>query len=290
MKLLSSLLLLLLISSPLSAQSKIKEAPPPRPPLHYDFDQNAITAGIKSGGAAADEAVATIEKLILRNGLQGGYAMMAFRYKWSRDLFEEKRFEEINHLGKLAVLTYANQTYHTEDIQRWRVKALSAMNRHEEALGVAKGYFNIARLEKTADALDTVLRCLKAAYPNDPELIERFKREQQEGALLTRAPSPSKNSVLKSIKIPATEIEDAMAHFQRLGGGGGDLDHQMAAANLLLLADRCDEAHEILVEAYNGTVRDSQLHDAMESVPRAIKAQDGTIGRANQWLLENRPR
>jgi hypothetical protein len=134
-----------------------------------------------------------------------------------------------------------------------------------------------------------ILKCLEAAYPNDPALIQRFKREQIEGALLTRNPN-SQQSVLKSIKIPASEIDEAMSFFQRRGGGGGDLDSQMNAGNLLLLADRCDEAHQLLAEAYNGTVRDTQLHDAMESVARAIKAQDGTIGRANQWLLENRPR
>src|SRR5205085_12013791 len=116
--------------------------------------------------------------------------------------------------GQLLVFRNACQIYHIEDIQRWRVQAYLAMGKNEEALAAAKVYFNLARLDKTADALDTLLQCLKAARSNDPDLIERFKREQIEGALLTRQPNlyDSQHSVLASIKVPQAEMEEALAY------------------------------------------------------------------------------
>jgi hypothetical protein len=167
------------------------------------------------------------------------------------------------------------------------------MGKNEEALAAAKVYFNLARLDKTADALDAILQCLKAARANDPELIERFKREQIEGALLTRQPNlyDPQHSFLASIKVPQAEMEEALAYVKsHPPGASGDFDYLLGVGNMLLIADHSAEARQLFEMTYNGTVRDGSLHDAMESIARAIKAEDGIIGRANQWLLENRPR
>src|SRR5436305_1173518 len=58
----SGFILVVACTSVALAQSKIKEAPPPRPPLAHDYDEAKITADIRSGNV--EQAIAEIHRLL----------------------------------------------------------------------------------------------------------------------------------------------------------------------------------------------------------------------------------
>ncbi len=62
-----------------------------------------------------------------------------------------------------------------------------------------------------------------------------------------------------------------------------DFDSQMRRGNLLLLMDRPKEAKAAFERAAM-LAADKQASTAAEGVARSIKAEDGTIGRANAYV------
>jgi hypothetical protein len=54
--------------------------------------------------------------------------------------------------------------------------------------------------------------------------------------------------------------------------------------DLLLLADRPKEARAAFEKAYT-LASDKDLATASESIARCMRAEDGSIGRANAWVL-----
>ena len=62
----------------------------------------------------------------------------------------------------------------------------------------------------------------------------------------------------------------------------------VSAGNLLLLADRASDAQPLFERAYS-VAKTNVVAQASENVARCMRAEDGTIGRANNWVLSIRP-
>jgi hypothetical protein len=90
--------------------------------------------------------------------------------------------------------------------------------------------------------------------------------------------------VLKSIHVDSKPYEASINRET-----GGDYHSLLRKGNRLLLADRPAEA-KTLFEAAVKQANSDQLPGAVESVARAIRAQDGNIARANQYLIEHYPK
>jgi predicted RNA polymerase sigma factor len=69
---------------------------------------------------------------------------------------------------------------------------------------------------------------------------------------------------------------------------GEDFISLTARGNLLLICGRTDEARSVFERAY-ALAPDAQLPAATESIARCMKAQDGSIGHANAWILSLHP-
>jgi hypothetical protein len=105
-------------------------------------------------------------------------------------------------------------------------------------------------------------------------------REQISGAELRKPSDPPADApITRKIAAGASQYDTIMATFS----GNDELD-VMARGNLLLLAGRADEARA-LFEGFLKTADASQKLKFQEGVARAIRAQDGTIGRANGYLV-----
>jgi tetratricopeptide (TPR) repeat protein len=256
--------------------------------------------------AQIQQAVATIRNQLLvaspsdRKATVQGLAQQGH---WLEKLKEAQQQEEIVRLAQEATLAVPWDVWLIEYVQYYRVLALRKLGKPQQALAVAKGLFNVCRMKNTANDLLLIVSCLRAAYPGDAAVIDRFRQEQTAGAELTDqlpTPDPSagsgqasqlstlngiglRSSVLDSVKIDGTPYDAAIQQYT-----GEDYTNLVARGNLLLLADRAKEARPVFERAY-AVASDKDLAEATESIARCIRAEDGTIGRANAWLLSIRP-
>ena len=174
-----------------------------------------------------------------------------------------------------------------------RIQELRAAGRPEEALVDAKRLFLVSSMAHTGQALKMVERCLKAVAASrgeaGAETQRRFRQEQRTGAaeaagkevsatlaeLLARP--GARSAVLDAIQIPPEPYLTAAAGFD-----GTDEASLTARGNLLLLAGRPREAQKVFDALLQGTDA-ADLRGYFENVARTVKAEDGTIGRANAY-------
>ncbi len=189
--------------------------------------------------------------------------------------------DEAADLALQSILASPASTSTVEALLTHRVRALLEAGKARQALAEAKSLFNISTMAGTGNAILLVGECLRAAYPNDPALARRFRAEQVEAASPTQQ-AKVESTILKGIEVSphyaAAVTRHAPEEYQAL----------VARGNLLLLADRPDEAQIDFEVAY-------ELADARMLVPatvnlaRAIKASDGTIRNANAFVRSLRP-
>lgn len=231
----------------------------------------------KLTGSKVREAMAT----------EPGKAVNDLRTRWLKAMIAGGRYEEAAELALTGILFQPQNTTNVQAFQDARVRALLTAGKKQEALSNAKSLFNVAPMNNTADAMLLVAECLRA---NDPDSADRFREEQIAGATtrpVTTQPATQEAAttsvVLAGIKVDPKPYEDAIAVQT-----GEDYNSLVALGNLLLLADKPKEAKAAFERAY-AVAPDTQLAQATEHIARAMKAEDGTIGRANSWILSLKP-
>jgi tetratricopeptide (TPR) repeat protein len=132
-------------------------------------DVNEIHRGL----AAIDAAIA-LDRFMAIEGLT---------HTWLKRLAAIGRHEEAADLAQRAMLAWPVNDYTILPLLRARIRALLALGRHQEALADARSAFNVANMERTEEAMGLVWQCLVAAYPNDHEMLLRFREEQWEGVV-----------------------------------------------------------------------------------------------------------
>lgn len=214
---------------------------------------------------------------------------------WLKKLMDAGRYDDINTLTVSATVALPSDVSLIEYLQWYRMQALLKLNKPQEALGVAKGLFNVSRQKNTANALGLVVDCLKAANPSDHTIIDRLREEQTTGSVLptshaekeiasqSSALSP-RSSVLDTIKVDGSPYAAAIQQLSE----ATDYLNLLSLGNLLLLSDRPREARVAFEQAY-AMATEKKLPEASESIARCIRAEDGTIGRANAWVMAIRP-
>jgi hypothetical protein len=184
----------------------------------------------------------------------------------------------------------AGTTEFVEQLQEYRIEALLALGRHDDALANAKVLYNVASMKGTARAMTVFCQCLELARPDDKGIIDRFKAEQIAGAKQTLVAQPRQpGTVLGSIRLSIADsrlYEDRIAKNRQ--ASADDMSWRSGLGNSLLLEDRPDEGLQVMEELCQATTKGENLKQAIENVARAIKAQDGAIGRANAYIVHNR--
>lgn len=203
---------------------------------------------------------------------------------WGNALLRLKKYQETEDLALLCILQYASDGGTVEAMQAMRVKAAMGLGKPAEALVRARELFNLSSLQNTAAALATISECLEAAHPGDPAIVKQFKQEQMAGAGTQPTSQPAGGGVMASIKLDGAVYERKLKDYTKL-----DYGTLCAKGNLLLLSGRATEAREAFERAYE-MAPENELQKATENIAKAIKAEDGTIGRANKFVLELRPK
>lgn len=261
----------------LPGQATRPVAPPrPRP-------ESAIIAEINQQLTSDDPAIRQLAIDAIRARLSSR-GLSDLRSYFLRPLVNAKLNADIVNLSMEGILQFPGETRSVEQTLIARIKALLALGKVEEALANAKSLFNIATMSGTSEAILVVAECLNAAKPDDPELFNRFRDEQIAGAAASGSTTQPavKSTVLAGIKVDPKPYEDALRRFTAEDASG-----LMARGNLLLLADRVKDARPIFQRLYS--LAGSDVNEASEALARLIKAEDGTIGRANAWVLSIRP-
>lgn len=258
-----------------------------------------ITEKLASPDAAVRKAA--IDEIRQRM-LTGGRGLQEMRATWIRTLTANKLHQELADLALEGILAHPYDTRGVEACLQARVKALIQLGKGPEALANAKSLFNVATMGNTSDAILAVAEAINAAAPDDVALYNKYREEQMAGAAAVVQPPPPSTqpakpstqpapanfprvvcTVLAGIKVDAKPYEDAARKIT-----GEDAQSLMGKGNLLLLADRPKEARAVFERMYS--LSGADLAESSEALARAMKAEDGTIARANSWVLSIRPR
>ncbi len=205
-----------------------------------------------------------------------------------RNLLTAKMYKEVADLSLEGILSFPGDTRSVEAVLQLRIKALLSLGQADQAMAESKSLFNISSMIGTSEAILAVAECLNVAKAADVELFNRFREEQMAGATLpTTIPAngiipPRKCLVLAAIKVNSKVYDDVLLKMT-----GEDPATLMARGNLLLMADRVKEARAIFERMYS--LASADLIEASEALARCMKAEDGTVGRANAWILSIRP-
>ena len=228
-------------------------------------------------------AVAAIDGIIEKDAFQ---CRLLLRDRWLPTLMAKKQYPAVARLTKQEILLIPRRTPTIQRLLTLRVQALLAMNQPSQALACSKTLFDFCALRDTANALKWMARCLAEASPDGDTEVDRLKREQIAGAGFVLAPAvPKTCPVLAAIKTHGT------AYSRRAWSITSQrYVNVIERGNLLLLADQPKEAMACFHAAYLAAKAPSEWAEAAGRIAACMKAEDGTIGRANSWAWSLRQR
>ncbi len=209
---------------------------------------------------------------------------------WMQSLLDEKRYVEIDEFANLGSRAVARETWQVEQLQRCRVDALLRAGNADQALAAAKSLFLVSGIGSTQYCIHKLAECFKAANPRDSAIVSTFKLQQlalasSDPALRAKQSKDLGENVLAAITIDPKPFEKAIDAL----AGKKDYDSLYAKGNLLLLSGRVPEARQAFEAAYKAAPP-GELKYATEGLMKVIKAEDLSIGRMNQTILEVRPK
>jgi len=209
----------------------------------------------------------------------------------------------VDSIGIECILGRPNNEGDVADFEQLRAKALLLSGDKVGALAAMKGYYNVVPFARSKDAIDFLTLSLPSAYPDDPNIGRRFRDEQMQApADSTSSPradstgspqadsgqAPSTGSgqattqpstVLSGITVDAKPYQEAIDGLLPT-----NFQDYLAKANLLLVADRPQDAQDCLEIAITHTKRPSELQRGIEGIARCIRAENGNVAPANGYL------
>lgn len=288
----------LMVAMPVLAQTP--DTPPAETkPVDPAVVQRELATQMGGPAAQAAEAAARAEKMFLADPARSATVLRG----WLKALSDAGHHDLIEKFALNVILATPGDLPTVEACQAARVRAALGLNKPDLALSHAKGLFNVSSMTTTSASLLLLAECLNAKSPGEVEPVKKFRIEQINGArtenlTITTQPagtgavsglpvattqSAANSPTLQGIKIDGAAYEEA---FKKLIGE--DYASLTARGNLMLLADRVKDAREMFERAY-GVGADTNVVAATENLARVLKAEDGTIGRANAWVISLRP-
>ena len=206
-------------------------------------------------------------------------------------LLEQKQYQAVEEFAITGTLALPADTWRIESLQKYRIRALLEKHRPQDALRVAKSLFNVCSMGFVKEELPILCECLAAAHPEDPGIVPRFKRQILAGAQEDRAERNrlsgqcGGNSIMESIEADPGPYAQAIAQRSRISDWRG----HYGTGNLLLLSGRIKEARDVFTKVY-ADAPPGELRYASEAIAKLIKAEDGGLGRANEFVLSIKPK
>ncbi len=280
--LLPILLPILLAATAFAAEPPPKVRPPEPPAFHQLVES--------TDPAVAEAAITALRAKLDNFDLTG---VNDLRNEGFKNLMKLKRYDVAAEFGLKGALLSPQDLQVVEPFLAFRYEALRLLGRNEDALATAKALYNVCSPQNTSDAILRLASALRVAHPDDKDAVSRFKAEQMTGAttqpyagkdpLATAPPPATQATVLSTIKLDPKPFETAINN-QFLES----FESLTARGNLLLLSDKPKEAMDFFERAYS-VCNEDRLAPATENIARCLRAQDGSIGRSNAWILSVRP-
>jgi hypothetical protein len=277
------------------------------PPRWQPPDPTAIAKQLASADEAAVKSAMAQVHIELQH--DPGRAVGDIRGPYLTALMSSKHYAEADELALAGIVAEPQDLGSDQFLLTARIQAMLALSKPDVALQDAKSLYNVASMQDLPAAMLLVAQCLNAAHPTDLSWAERFRQEQVAGAIFdghivvqanndpdrlpelqpapttrpTTQPDVGAPTVLASIHIEDPAYSNAVEHWF-----SEDYAGLCGKGNLLLMADRIAEAKIVFDRAY-AVGEPQNLADASSNIARCMKAEDGSVGRANQWILSIRP-
>jgi hypothetical protein len=202
-------------------------------------------------------------------------------HEWLPALMKEEKYQDVADLALSASLSRPDVAGITGTTE-WRARALLALDRPQEALQAAKSNYNVCDMKGTQKAIELVGEALATCHPDDDEIIRRFRNEQAiaSGMGTDGGPASLPSAMLASVVIDPKPYAKAIKSWSIKTR----FTDRASYANLLLAADRCQEAERVYRELYKLAATQQEIDLAVEGIARSLRAEDGTLARANTWL------
>ncbi len=202
---------------------------------------------------------------------------------WLPPLMDHGHYRAVVNLAMRGILAAPAYTFAIDRLLIFRIQALAAMHKDAAALRDAKSLFNVCRMQDTGTALLILDQRLDVTYHNHPNIVRQFVMEEREGA---RMPAEGDRHIIKSTVLAFVQVHASLylARLKQIRGSGSNA--LMEKGDLLLLADQPAKALQCFqsMEAYATNAKQLLLLERF--ICRAIRAEDGTIGRANAHLAQ----
>lgn len=205
-------------------------------------------------------------------------------------LLDQREFAAVEEFAIAGTVAVADDPARLEQLQKHRVRALLAQGRPQEALRAAKALFNVCTMHFVVDALPLLTDALTAAHPDDPSLVPRFRLQVLANAQEVPAERDrlrakyGNNSVIETLAADPEPYVKAIRELETKS----DYRSVFSEANLQLLSGHIAKAAELLDRAYK-LASPAEITVATEGLARKLKAEDGAVGRANQFVGAIRP-
>jgi hypothetical protein len=203
--------------------------------------------------------------------------------------FKDQEYDACSTVASESVLKYRyNDILHSQDLLIMMVRCKLAMGKPEEALSIAKTLYAYCAMEKTRDAIVLIEECLKAAHKEDGKtVIDLFHSQQVAGSKVTPdAPSAEAKRANVLTDIPGyPDLSTEADRIAQTNLGDSVIWRENKIGNLLLLAGKPEEAEAEFRTAMATTSNEAVNRAAIAGVARAIRAEDNTLGRANNFIL-----
>jgi hypothetical protein len=207
-----------------------------------------------------------------------------FRENWIPSLLAQNRIDDALELT-LAGVAALPDAKNASMILELRSVAFGAAKKPQEALAAAKSAYNVTELKTTSRSMGRVAIALQAAFPDDKTIANRFYLEQSVASNSRKAEGKGGETaaapLLKSVTIDSAPYEKALADWKAKDKKFAD---RLNYGNMLLIADRGTEAEKLFRELLATATDSNQKALATEAIARALRAQDGTLARANAFM------
>jgi hypothetical protein len=255
-------------------------------------DLKAITAQLSS--KTPEQVNAGVQAIREMLQQQPTRAVTGFRGSWGQQLLEAKRYGEVDELAEAMMLASPADSWVLEPMLQLRIRAALNSGRPQQAAKYAKQLYNVCQMTNTTTAMALLAECLNTPPSAANARLNQFRDEQLAGATTQPyAKEPAAIYVAKAATASATLTGIAVDGEKYLEKArtftSEDYTSLVARVNLFLLADRPADALVYAERGYS-MAPEGSLQPASDMMARCMKAADGTIGRANAWLISIRPR
>lgn len=232
--------------------------------------------------ASVDRAASMIRQMLAKEPAR---AVDRLNEGWMASLLKAGKNDAVDEFATTGTLALPADTWRIEQLQKHRIAALIALKRPDDAAKAAHSLFNVCGMGFVKEALALVVDSVAAARPHDHSVLNLLKTQvlaaSQESAgererLMKKWEGKSVLDSFVPDPGPYTRFIENARNVQGYRGLCG-------LGNLMLMSGRVNEAREVFLRARAVAPPEEHTH-VLESDARLMKAEDGGVGRANQYV------